>query len=299
MKVRLYDLDPATLSPDLDSLRNTIERGVDAIVVAHLYGYPAEMSSVQRLARDYGIPVIEDAAQGAGGTLHDVPLGGIGDVSVLSFGRGKGATTGSGGAVLVRTPSLVEWMRRVRNDLGEARRGAHELGALGAQWVFSHPMLYRIPASIPALKLGQMVYRPPRQPRRMPAAATVMLPAVLGYNDREVQARRVRANDLLSRVNGSRRVNPVRPVGGGAPGYLRLALADVTGCLAACPSLGVIRGYPLTLEEHEQLRPMLADREKAGAGSVLLRDRLFTLPTHSRVTSRDLATLGDWISAVA
>lgn len=299
MRVRLYDLDPATLSPDLDSLRKTIERGVDAIVVAHLYGYPADVRAVQRLAGDHGIPVIEDSAQGAGGTLHGVRLGGVGDLSILSFGRGKGATTGSGGAVLVRTPAHVEWIQRARNDLGEARRGAREIGALGAQWVFSHPLLYRIPASIPTFKLGEMVYHPPKQPRGMPAAATVMLPAVLRNDDREVEARRARANSLLSRINGSGRLNPVRPVSGGGSGYLRLALADGTGHLAACPPLGVLRGYPLTLEQHEQLRPMLAHGEKAGIGSNLLRDRLFTLPTHSRVASSDLASLRDWISAIA
>ena len=56
---------------------------------------------------------------------------------------------------------------------------------------------------------------------------------------------------------------------------------------------------PLTLEQHEQLQPMLAAGEKAGEGSVLLRDRLFTLPTHSRVGSRDMARLQDWLVAPA
>src|SRR5688572_17573133 len=46
VKVRLYDLDPLTLSPDMDSLRETMERGVDAILVAHLYGYPADVIAV-------------------------------------------------------------------------------------------------------------------------------------------------------------------------------------------------------------------------------------------------------------
>src|SRR5437762_3027348 len=45
--VRLYDLDPTTLSPDLDSVGRVISRGVDAIVVAHLYGYPADVEAVR------------------------------------------------------------------------------------------------------------------------------------------------------------------------------------------------------------------------------------------------------------
>jgi dTDP-4-amino-4,6-dideoxygalactose transaminase len=103
VRVRLYDIDPVTLSPDLDSVRAALRRGVDAIVVTHLYGYPADMFGVASLAAEAGVPVIEDAAQGAGGTLRGSLLGSIGDVSVLSFGRGKGMTGGSGGALLVRT----------------------------------------------------------------------------------------------------------------------------------------------------------------------------------------------------
>src|SRR5207247_5224225 len=61
MRVRLYDLNPSTLSPDLESVERAINRGVNAIVVAHLYGYPADVGAVQELARKSGIPVIEDA----------------------------------------------------------------------------------------------------------------------------------------------------------------------------------------------------------------------------------------------
>jgi hypothetical protein len=295
--VRLYDLDPNTLSPDLESVEKAINRGVDAIVVAHLYGYPADVGAVQALARQHGIPVIEDSAQGAGGNLGGVRLGGIGDISILSFGRGKGATTGSGGAVLVRTPALGTWVRQVRNDLAVGRRGGQEIGALAIQWLLSHPLLYRLPASIPALKLGEMIYHPPRQPRAMPTAAAAMLCSVLRVDDSEIEIRRGRANSLLSRINGSRRIVPIHTVAGGGSGFLRLAVTDMIGDLSASAPLGVLRGYPLTLEQHEPLKPMLQAGERPGKGSVLLRDRLFTLPTHSRVGSRDQARLHDWLVA--
>src|SRR5205814_4557558 len=54
-RVRLYDVDPRTLSPDLESLKSALHRGVDAIVVAHLYGYPADVQAVQELAESYGV----------------------------------------------------------------------------------------------------------------------------------------------------------------------------------------------------------------------------------------------------
>src|SRR5262249_44483228 len=89
VRVRLYEVDPATLSPDLDSVRRMISRGVSAIVIAHLFGYPSDVPAVRELADREGVPVIEDAAQGAGGSLHQTRLGALGELAVLSFGRGK------------------------------------------------------------------------------------------------------------------------------------------------------------------------------------------------------------------
>jgi perosamine synthetase len=293
--VRLYDVDPMTLSPNLDSVRDAIKRGVDAVVVAHLFGYPADVIGVQRIAAEHGIPVIEDAAQGAGGSLAGKSLGSLADVSILSFGRGKGMTSGSGGALLVRTPPLAVWTDGVRCRLGAAPNGGREVFALAAQWLLSHPMLYRIPASMPALRLGEMVYHPPREPGPMAATAAALLPTALVMDDREIAGRRARAGILLSRLNGIGRMAPVRSIPEGESGYLRLALLDAVGDASPIPALGALRGYPATLEQHPQLRPILAPLERAGKGAIQLRDRLFTLPTHSGVQRGDVSRIARWM----
>ena len=298
LQVRLYDLDPSSLSPDMDSLQRAIERGVDAIVVAHLYGYPADVEAVQELAARYGIPVIEDAAQGSGGALRGKKLGSLGEVGVLSFGRGKGLTAGSGGAVLARTPLFADWAQRTRERLGLGSRGGQEIVALAAQLVLSHPLLYRLPASVPSLKLGQMVYKPPRVPRAMSRTAAAILPSALRQDDLETVSRRARANDIISRMSETSRLRPVRPIPGGQSGFLRLAFLDSRGDTSAHAALGAVRGYPITLDEHEEMRVLLAPGEKAGKGSSLLRDRLFTVPTHSRIGSSDASRLARWIVGV-
>lgn len=299
VRVRLYDLDPTTLSPDLDSVRKVIKRGVDAIVVAHLYGYPADVASVQELAAPQGIPVIEDAAQAAGGTLRGKRSGALADVSILSFGRGKGTTAGSGGAVLVRTPSLAQWIQLARFSLANGSSGGREIGVLAAQWMFARPSLYRIPASIPALKLGEMVYRSAREPRSISAAAAAILPMALDMEEGEVAYRRTRAAEILSMIGVTRRLLPIRPLVGADPGYLRLAFLDNVGDASTNDGLGVLRGYPMTLEQHEHLQPVLAPGERAGKGAELLRDRLLTAPTHSRVRDEDIAQLGEWLAGSA
>ena len=297
MRVRLYDLDPATLSPDIGSVRNVISRGVDAIVIAHLYGYPADVAAVRVVAAGHGIPVVEDSAQGAGGRLRGARLGTLADISTLSFGRGKGTTAGAGGAVLVRTPLLAEWAGKTREKLGARSRGSRLILKLAAQWMLSNPLLYRLPASIPGLKLGEMVYHRAHDPRPISTAAAAVLPTALRMDEGEVACRRAHALSLLSRMNGSAHLRPVRSVAGGESGYLRLACLDAIGDAKPSSSIGALRGYPLTLDDHEPLRPNLATGEEAGKGSVFLRDRLFTVPTHSRVGRGDLARLADWLGA--
>ena len=295
VNVRLYDLNPATLSPDLDSVRAAMKRGVDAIVVAHLYGYPADVSGVQELAAEEGIPVIEDAAQAAGGTFFGSRLGALGDVAILSFGRGKGTTGGSGGALLGGTTQIAEWMRRARADLGPSPRGGLEVSRLLAQQVLTHPLLYRFPASVPSLRLGEMVYHAPRSPAPMSQTSVAILRRTLDLEDAELSRRRANARELLLRMRGVRNVAPVRPIAGGEPGYLRFAFLDSTGSRTPRVDLGAVRGYPLTLEEHAELRPQLLFGERAGKGSELLRARLFTAPTHSRINQQAIDALAHWL----
>ena len=294
VRVRLYDLDAATMSPDLDSVRATIRRGADAIVVAHLYGYPADVPGVRKLAAEQGMPVIEDAAQGAGGTLNGERLGSLGEVAILSFGRGKGTTGGKGGAVLVRTPALAQWTRRALSDLKPGSLGGVTILSLAAQRVLSHPSLYRVPSSIPGLRLGEMVYHAPRPPVAMSGASAAVLRWTLGLEEREVTDRRARARDVLSRMHDAPNITPVRPIAGAEPGFLRFAFLDSDGTRLSRPDLGALRGYPMTLDEHPQLRALLLPGERAGKGSQFLRDRLFTVPTHSHVDQTFFAGLAEW-----
>jgi hypothetical protein len=296
VSVRLYDLDPATLSPDLDSVRRAIQRGVDAIVVAHLYGYPADVGGVRELASRAGIPVIEDAAQAAGGTLRGARLGALADISILSFGRGKGVTAGSGGALVLRSREYSELIRRPGLELGSPRRGGREIATLAAQWLMARPFVYRIPAGIPGLKLGEMVYRPASEPRSISSVAASMLPSALGTEETEVASRRARAKTIMSSIGDQRRLVPIRSLVGGGPGYLRLALVDQAGDILPNATLGALRGYPMTLDQHQQMGSLLLGNENAGPGSALLRDRLFTVPTHSRVRAVDVHRLIGWIS---
>lgn len=296
VRVTLYDMHPDSLSPDVDSVRRMLGKGARALVVAPLFGYPPDMRHLMALADEHDVPLIEDAAQAAGGRISGERLGAFGDISVLSFGRGKGMTTGGGGALLLRGARTSERADLARAELGAARRGVGVTLGLAAQWLLARPATYAVPAAIPALKLGQMVYRPASEPRAMSAAAEAVLPTALAMDDQEVRHRQKRASQILAGIAaGGSRFRQICSSPDARPGYLRLAMLDADGGSRAEPRLGIMRGYPVTLDEHPETRRVLEPGEAKIPGARLLRDRLVTLPTHSRVSAADTARIIEWV----
>ena len=283
VRVALYDVDPDTLSPRIDSVRAALARGASALLVTPLYGYPPDMRALARVAADHGVPLIEDAAQAAGGTLDGTPLGAFGDVSVVSFGRGKGTTTGTGGALLARNRTDARAVAAV----ARARRGVDAVGALMGQWLLGRPELYALPASIPWLRLGEMVYREAGDPRGMSAAAAGALFRALALDADELRVRRRNAARLADAATNAG-VDTVRPLSGAEPGYLRFVV--LTTC-HSIPRLGAMRPYPVTLDEHPASRDVLVGADADLDGARFLRDTLLTLPTHSRLAVRDVQEL--------
>lgn len=295
VRVRLYDLDPATLGPDLDSLRATLSRGADAVVVAHLFGYPADVDGVRVVAKEYGVPIIEDAAQGAGGRLQGRRLGSLGDLSLVSFGRGKGLCAGGGGALLASSEGWESSVAALR--LAKGDRGWTGLAKAGVQWALGRPALYAIPSMIPWLHLGQMVYHPATEPRAMDVSANALVSSAFSLEPADLETRRGNAAALSDLLGQHHHLDGITTIAGAAPGYLRLAVLDNSGSRGADTSLGIARPYPTTMLEMPELRESLHDFEPAAPGAVILRDRLLTLPTHRYLTARDIARLRRWITA--
>jgi dTDP-4-amino-4,6-dideoxygalactose transaminase len=279
----LYDLDPATLAPDLDSLERVLAAGARVAVIAPLYGMPVDWEALEALANRHGAMLIEDSAQGHGAAWRGRPLGTLGEISTLSFGRGKGWTGGGGGAVLVRRQASLDSTQVAR--CGVAREGTTIVGLL-AQWTLGRPAVYGIPHSIPALGLGETTYHPPVPPATMPRVAAAAVLQAMTPSRKEAEQRREDAAWFLERIPQTEDARFIRPLRDGTPGYLRLPLT-VSGGIdgIAQPSralkLGIAPSYPRTLVE---LAPSLTGPEQRWPGAEQLARDLVTLPTHSRLT---------------
>lgn len=294
VKVRLYDIDPHTLGPDLDSLAAAMHRGVGAVVIAHLYGFPADVRAASELAAAAGIPIIEDAAQGAGGTMDGRLLGSFGALSILSFGRGKGTTGGSGGALLCHDAAFGDAVSEARRALGSPLRGWRDLFRASAQWLLGRPALYGLPSSIPALRLGEMVYHPAHEPRSLSTAAAALVREALDAAPHDVALRRHNAAALDMAAAEGADINSIASLPGAESGYLRFPVLD-RGSRVEQPGLGILRGYPLTLHEQAELRPCLVPGEPSTPGASELARTLFTLPTHYMVRPSDIKVMMEWL----
>lgn len=95
-----WNMDPALLEQAiLDRMART-GRTPKAIVVVALYGFPYRIEEIMEVANKYGIPVIEDAAEGLGSRWKGQVLGTFGAFGVLSFNGNKMITTSGGGALI-------------------------------------------------------------------------------------------------------------------------------------------------------------------------------------------------------
>jgi dTDP-4-amino-4,6-dideoxygalactose transaminase len=84
---------------------------IKAVIPVHLYGMPANMDKITGIARKYGIPVIEDAAEALGSRYKGLPAGSFGDMGILSFNGNKIITTSGGGALVSDNETLIKKAR--------------------------------------------------------------------------------------------------------------------------------------------------------------------------------------------
>ena len=101
------DSETWNMSPELleEAIKDRIVktgRKPKAIIVVDLYGMPAQWDEITTISHQYGIPVIEDAANALGSTYKGRPCGTVGDIATLSFNGNKMITTSGGGAIICK-----------------------------------------------------------------------------------------------------------------------------------------------------------------------------------------------------
>jgi len=124
----LVDHDRETYNISPQAIELAITKNTRAIIPVHLYGQPADMDQINAIADQYGLIVVEDAAQAHGATYQgrgtgatsvqpvDRHCGSLGQAAAFSFYPGKNlGAFGDGGAVVTNDDDLANWLKTARN----------------------------------------------------------------------------------------------------------------------------------------------------------------------------------------
>lgn len=108
------DILPGTLNLDMEDVERKISARTKAIIPVHYAGVSVDMDALLNISSNYGIKIIEDAAQGVDAYYKNQHLGTLGDIGCLSFHDTKNITCGEGGAFLTNDEEIARKAEIIR-----------------------------------------------------------------------------------------------------------------------------------------------------------------------------------------
>ena len=137
------DIEPDTLGLDPNAVQQRLKeiaeqrdgeiynsktgRRISAILPVHVFGHPAKLPEIMTVAEEWGVPLIEDAAEALGSWRNGRHCGLFGEIGILSFNGNKLITTGGGGALLTNNHELAQRARHLSTT-----------AKLPHSWAFEH-----------------------------------------------------------------------------------------------------------------------------------------------------------------
>lgn len=115
-KAVIVDVDPDTWCMGIKAMERAITPRTRAVIPVHLYGVPAGKYTISSIAKDYGLKVIEDAAEALGAEYRGYKVGSMGDLGCFSFYGNKTITTGEGGMITTDDDVLAQKIRLLRGQ---------------------------------------------------------------------------------------------------------------------------------------------------------------------------------------
>lgn len=306
MRVRICDTDPYTLDYDYDDLEAADYKRVLCIVSSNLYGLPNDLPRLERVARDRGVFLVDDAAQCLGGSIADRYVGTFGDAGILSFDKGKNITSIEGGALVTNSDAIAKNVVSEVAGLPHPSKRSISTGLLKMAFyaLFLNPVSYGIPARLPFLKLGRTVYDDRFPLGRYNPWAGAMALTQFRRLDSISATREERAaiyDSVLKSIAGIRTVvtsREARPVHLRYPVMLeRPGLRDDLVRDMEHGGLGASRSFPTPISSIPELGNAIVGRKSGFHGGDYVSRSLLTLPTHAYVQERDVGAIAEVLKA--
>lgn len=292
LQVRILDIDPATLSYDMDTLARTDFSQVLAIVSSNLYGIPNDLPALAAVARQHGTYFIDDAAQSLGASMHGQAVGSFGDAGIYSFDKGKNITSIQGGLLVTQSDIIAT---EIRNELAQLpappwRRTLIQASQLLIYAILLRPWLYWIPTRLPFLKLGTTRYEIDYPVERYSPTLGVMAALLFRRIDTVTQGRIEAAKYYSELLQNVPFLDLPKPFPGVLPVYLRFpvridtpARRDRLLAHLQAAGLGATASYPASTLDVPEVIAHLDQTSGQGSGGRSVATSILTLPTHGYV----------------
>jgi dTDP-4-amino-4,6-dideoxygalactose transaminase len=281
LKIRFYDLDPKTLTPDRNSLELNCSKLTLAVISQHLFGIPIDLTAFGDITASTGAYHIEDAAQAFGCQDHGKPLGTAGDFGLFSFGRGKPLPLGGGGALVSNHHDVNRMLPAI-----EASSKWNPLVITMMTQIVAKPYLYGLAEMLP-IGLGETIFHFKTEDTKL--ALSKLLKPMMGYLPRLNTHRRSVASIYRNLID-SKHLMSVPEFQ--EPIYQRFPVLAKNGPLPTeLRRLGVRRLYPKALHQEVRIAAYAKNIGQKLHGAETLAKKLITLPTHHGINEKIAETI--------
>lgn len=288
------DIDPDTLSYDLDSLENVCNENTLAIITSSLYGMPNDMIKIEKFAKENNIHLVDDAAQCLGGKINDRSVGGFGDVGLYSFDKGKNITSIQGGVIVTNSDAIASEIRDQINSITRpaAKTVMYDFVKQIIYTLLLPPNRYWITQKLPFLGLGKTMYESDypieHYSNIMAGIALILIKKLKYFSD----TRYYNSNEILSRLKNDM-VSRIISIPDSTPVYLRLPIlannrnhqANIIQRLNK-QGIGATSSYPEAIINIPELVSYFRGQAHNTPNSIDIAKRIVTLPVHAYCSDR-------------
>ncbi len=122
----LVDCEEDSFNIDPQKIEQNLSKKTKAIMPVHLYGRPAQMDQILKIAQKHHLPVVEDACQSHGAKFKKQTVGSIGEIGAFSFYPGKNlGAYGDGGMLTTNNQKIAQMISQMRN-YGQTTKYHHQ-----------------------------------------------------------------------------------------------------------------------------------------------------------------------------
>lgn len=297
LRVRVCDIDPVTLSYDLQQFKTIDFSRVLCVVSANLYGNPDDLKSIRSITDKAGCYFLDDAAQAMESSIDQRYTGTWGDIGLYSLDKGKNITSLQGGIIVTDNSEIADWIAQNLDMLPAASSKQQFMDGikLVVYTLLLKPWLYWIPAYMPGLGLGKTIYTTDylfsQYSRSMAAISWRLFKRIDEITDQRIN----NAKTLINKLKGIAEIKFIGKVNdSSSPVYLRLPIlienTDDRNRLIEClvkSGIGASHSYPNSIADLDNICSFSSIHNNQAHVGRYIADHILTLPTLSYLKNSD------------